>query len=180
MKKIIFIIAFITLFGLFPKHAFAASESAGVSASLKPIESTKAQKDKRVEALERVFEKNHSPLTPYAAYYVQSADKYGVDWKLLPAISGLESGFGKAMIDGTYNAYGWGSGRIYFTSWQDGIDTINKGLAERYYARGADTVWEIGPIYAESPTWAVRVNNFMNQINAEYVEKATDTLAITI
>lgn len=180
MKKLLILIALTIATFAFIQTAEAASDSAGVSAKLKPIETQKTQKDKRVEALERVFEKYNSPLVPYAGAYVKSADQYGVDWKLLPSISGLESGFGKHMIDGTYNAYGWGSGRIYFTSWEDGIDKINKSLSERYYARGADTVWTIGPIYAESPTWSVRVNSFMEKIEAEYSGQAADGLEVTI
>ena len=180
MKKILILITILTALILVPRNAEAASNSAGASATLKPAQTAASQKDKRVEALERVFEKNNSQLLPYAEVYIRSADKHGVDWKLLPAIAGLESGFGRAMIDATYNPYGWGSGRIYFDSWEDGIDTVNAGLAKNYYGRGADTVWEIGPIYAESPTWAVRVNSFMSQIEAEYLKKANDTLQITI
>ncbi len=180
MKRILILIVLLIALFASTDQTFAATDSAGVSAKLKPIETQTTQKDKRVEALEHVLEDYNSPLVPYAEAYVKSADEYGVDWKLLPAISGLESGFGKHMIPGTYNAYGWGSGRIYFTSWEDGIDKINKSLKSRYMDRGAITVWEIGPIYAESPTWAVRVNSFMEKIEAEYAGEAADGLEITI
>jgi hypothetical protein len=181
MKKLLILIALIIATFAFTQTAEAATDSAGVSAALKPIESQTTQKDKRVEALERVFENYNSPLAPYAEAYVKSADKYGVDWRLLPSIAGLESSFGKRMIPGTYNAYGWGSGTIYFTSWEDGIDKINSKLKSNYMDKwGAQTVWEIGPIYAESPTWAVRVNSFMEKIEAEYAGEAADGLEVTI
>mgnify|MGYP003393774385 CR=1 FL=1 len=136
--------------------------------------------DHRVEALEKVFEKYNSPLLPYASAYVQSADKHGVDWKLLPSIAGLESSFGKRLMPGSYNGYGWGGGHIYFASWEDGIDKINSSLALKYYGRGANTVWSIGPIYAESPTWAVRVNGFMNQIDAQLAKIEIKKAPLTI
>ena len=63
-------------------------------------------KDSRVVALERVFTKYNSPLVPLAQTYVDTADKYGIDWKLLPAISGLESSFGIHLMPGSHNAYG--------------------------------------------------------------------------
>jgi hypothetical protein len=136
--------------------------------------------DLRVKALERLFEKHNSPLAPYAKVYVETADKYGVDWRLLPAISGLESSFGVHQLSGSHNSYGWGGGRIYFDSYEDGIETIISSLKKRYYDRGADTVYKIAPIYAESKTWAPRVTSFMNQIDAEYAHLGTHQLELTI
>ena len=123
----------------------------------------------------------NSPLTEEAKHYVYYADLYGIDWKLLPAISGLESTFGHHHIRGTHNAYGWGSGRIYFSSWREGIQVISKSLRERYYDRGATEPYSIGPIYAESPTWAVRVSGFMNQIEQEHIKLSSQkAMAISL
>lgn len=138
------------------------------------------QTDLRVKALERMFEKHNSPLAPYAQDYIDVADKYGVDWKLLPAISGLESSFGIHQLSGSYNSYGWGGGRIYFRSVEEGIETVLSGLKNRYIARGATTVEAIAPIYSESPTWAPRIRHFMNEIDAEYAHLGTHQLALTI
>lgn len=170
MKKFLYLIVFIVAV-TFAQKAEAAEKVAGHSASLVSQE-TVAEKsyanDVRVRALKNVLQKYDSILVAEAEHYVRSADTYGIDWRLLPAIAGLESSFGRHYMPGSYNVYGWGGGHIYFDSWADGIDTISKSLSERYYARGADTVWTIGPIYAESPTWAVRVNSFMAQIDSEY------------
>lgn len=170
MRTLILLAALLLAASLFPTHIQAATNAAS-SAALTPLNiGEKEAIDSRVQALENVLEKHNSPLKPYAKAYVQAADKHGVDWKLLPSIAGLESSFGKHYIEGTHNVYGWGSGRIYFDSWEDGIDHINKTLKANYMEKwGAKDVWEIGPIYAESPTWAVRVNSFMNQINSEYL-----------
>jgi len=168
MKQILTIIV-ILIYGLFITTEAHASEVRSASAQLAPIvKEHDYSRDIRTKAIKNVFERYGSPLVNEAVHYVRYADLYGVDWKLLPAISGLESGFGKHLMPGSHNAYGWGGGHIYFASWEEGIATINKSLSERYMARGATTVWTIGPIYAESPTWAVRVNGFMMQIEAEY------------
>lgn len=126
--------------------------------------------DTRTKAVRNIFKRYNSPLVDQAWVFVKYADEFGVDWKLLPAISGLESTFGLHLMPGSYNAYGWGGGRIYFDSWEEGIRIINQALRQNYIDRGADTVWLIGPIYAESPTWSVRVNYFMNEINEEYLK----------
>lgn len=182
MRQFALAVALLLATAVFPKHIYA-DDSAATSAALTPTVKleTKAR-DIRVEALQNVLNKYNSPLKPYAQDYVQVADKYGVDWKLLPAISGVESTFGHALISGTYNAYGWGSGTIYFKNWTDGIDTINKSLKEDYMGRwGATDVWTIGPIYAASPTWSVRVNHFMNEINSEYLTlSAKNSLKLTL
>lgn len=136
--------------------------------------------DMRAKALEKVFEKYHSPLVPFAGSYIEIADKYGIDWRLLPAIAGLESSFGNAQLKGSFNSYGWGGGRIYFASVEDGIDTVLGGLKNRYMSRGATTVETIAPIYSESPTWAPRVRRFMNEIEAAYQKLDMNKLALTI
>ena len=181
MKKLLILITLLLVLA-FPTHTHAADKISQASATL--VQSNPGAdpilNDMRVKALENVFKKHNSPLATEAVNYVKYADLYGVDWKLLPAISGLESSFGLRLMPGSYNAYGWGGGHIYFDSWEDGIKTINKSLRERYMDRGAIDVWSIGPIYAESPTWAVRVNRFMSEINAEYLKLTTFTLAPTI
>lgn len=172
MKTLILVIALLITIAIFPKNTFAAT-SAASSAALTPEIKPKGV-DLRVQALGNVLNRYKSILGPYAGSYVASADKYNVDWKLLPSIAGLESTFGRAYIEGTYNVYGWGSGRIYFKSWEDGIDEINSKLRSNYMDKwGAQNVWEIGPIYAESPTWAVRVNSFMTEIDNEYFALST-------
>lgn len=170
MKTIILLVTLLLVASFNPTHLFAATNAAS-SAALTPIHiGVKETIDSRVTALTNVFNKYDSPLAPYASDYVKAADKYGVDWRLLPAISGLESSFGKHLMPESYNAYGWGGGHIYFKDWAEGIDHINKTLRANYMDKwNAKNVWEIGPIYAESPTWAVRVDKFMNEINTEYV-----------
>src|SRR3972149_10979610 len=137
--------------------------------------------DTRTKAVRNVFRKYNSPLVDQAVFYVKYADEFGVDWKLLPSIAGLESTFGRFLMPGSYNAYGWGGGRIYFESWEDGIRIITKSIRENYMDRwGATDVWSIGPIYAESPTWSVRVNRFMQEIEAEYQSLSTFKMALNI
>lgn len=123
--------------------------------------------DPRVQALVNLLSQHNSPLLPYAEDFVKSANKYGVDWRLLPAISGVESSFGKRLVADSYNAYGWGQGYVYFSNWEEGIEKVNQALKEKYIDRGAETVNKIGPIYAEDPNWSTKVNSFVNKLNDE-------------
>lgn len=104
----------------------------------------------RVEALEKFFERLNSPLKAHAATFVEVADKYNIDYKLLPAISCMESSCGKNLIEGSYNPFGWGiygNNAIHFKNYDEAIEVVGKGIAENYINKGYDTVEEIAPIY---------------------------------
>lgn len=182
MNKIIVLIALLLAVGISPKTISAHNEVPvhKLSAQLARADINAADPDYRVVALENIFKKYNSPLQGQAKYYVYYADKHGIDWKLLPSIAGLESTFGRFLMPGSYNAYGWGGGHIYFDSWEDGIDTIASALRKNYYARGADTIYEIGPIYAEADHWPATVTKFSDEINLEYIRLQSTGLEYTI
>lgn len=123
--------------------------------------------------LTKFFEFYNSPLVDEVDTFIEVADEYGIDYRLLPAISGVESTFCKNIIDETHNCYGWGiygNNVIYFESFEDGVRTVAKGLNEGYFAQGADTVDEIAPIY-NPPTpneWGWKVKFFMNKVDEIY------------
>jgi len=163
-KLVAFLVTFFLFTAFFSKENFVLAEEkiAGTSAA---ISSPKKAEDCRGKKLKKYLESYNSPLAPYSYFFVKTADRYFLDWKLVPAISGLESSFGKQIPYNSYNAYGWDSGRYYFKDWQDGIEIVSKTLRENYINKwGAKTVEQIGPIYAESPTWSQRVAYFIKEI----------------
>lgn len=156
-------------------HSVFAEKTAGNSAvlassNLSPtIDKMKKETEyilKR-KAIIAVLERNNSPLVDSADAFIEACRTYDLDCYLLPAITGLESGYGKHILQGTYNGFGWGNGRIQFESWDDGIDTVGKGLRNNYINKGAKTIEQIGSIYAASPTWAIRVRKFMQTFQDE-------------
>ncbi len=118
-------------------------------------------------AIKRVLEKYNSVLAANADDFMKACENYNLDCYLLPSIAGLESTFGQNIYPRSYNAWGWGRGLIMFKDWADGINTIGAGLRKNYINKGAQDVYEIGRIYSESPTWAVRVEHFMKEFQAE-------------
>jgi flagellum-specific peptidoglycan hydrolase FlgJ len=168
MKKFILILLVTLLFLTMPKTVQAAEKASGSSATLIAT-SPMPVVDKRVKILRAYLEQANSPLAASAERFVQSADENDLDWKLVAAIAGLESGYGKHMPTNSYNAWGWGvygDNVIRFASFDEGIQTISKGLKKNYIDRGATDVYAIGRIYAASPTWAQRVTSIMNRIDA--------------
>lgn len=163
-KKILsFLIAFLAISFLY-QPALAEEK---VAASSAVLESSLFKIDKRAVKLEKFLASYNSPLAEYADAFVEAADKYGLDWKLVPAITGIESTFGKNIPFNSYNAYGWANGAYSFQSWEQSIDHVSRVLKEKYVDRGLDTPYKMGPIYAPpSKTWAGKVVFFMNKIDS--------------
>lgn len=142
--------------------------------SLQQIESKKI--DRQAEILTNYLAKFNSPLQYHAQDFVDAANTYQVDWKLVTAIAGVESTFGK-FIPGGYNAWGWGvygTQAIYFNSWREGVFTVTKGLKENYIDKGLTDPFAMNKIYAQSKTWGSRVAFFIEDLKKfeeEYIKQ---------
>ncbi|NTU46816.1 glucosaminidase domain-containing protein [Candidatus Roizmanbacteria bacterium] len=173
VKAFIASLLFVMMLGLNPKNTFAQvagssatmeARTASVSASV--LDTSKGMAIKRL-VIKRTLEKYHSPLVNSVDAFMNACQKYSLDCYLLPSITGLESTFGQFIWPTSYNPFGWGGGYIMFKSWEEGIQTVARGLRENYVNKGATDVESIGHIYSESPTWAVRVRNFMAQMERD-------------
>ncbi|MBI3984653.1 MAG: glucosaminidase domain-containing protein [Candidatus Levybacteria bacterium] len=184
MKNKLIFVLILTLIISFPK-AFYAQEKA--SASSAEIQSVFVQPDSeytaRVKILREYLKDKNSPMADNAEDFVREADKYDLDWRFVAAIAGLESSFGNAIPYNSYNAWGWGvygDNVIRFGSWKEGITTISQGLREKYMDKwGKKNVYEIGSVYAASPTWAVRVERFMENIQAFALRDTKNMLSLS-
>ncbi len=126
-----------------------------------------AKVDTRVIRLKSFFERYDSPLAPHAEKFIDVSDRYGFDWRFLPAIAGTESTLGLSVPRGSYNPFGWANGRCRFASWDQAIETVGKALYEKYYLKGKRplTVEQVGKIYAVSPHWPKSVRLWMGRIS---------------
>ena len=117
--------------------------------------------DARPLLVEKFLYENHSPMQGLGAYFVEMADKYGVDWRLVPAIGFQESNLGKVIPKGSFNAFGWAiytgkNSGVYFKSWQDAIEEVTRGMAKYYYAKGLKSPEQIQTHYTpgSNGSWA--------------------------
>ncbi len=182
MKKILAILLFfiITLASSAPSFAYSEhTASAKLSMNF-----AQGSSDYKVDVLRDYLVQFNSPLANSASTFVSAADRYQLDWRLVAAISGVESTFGQAIPASSYNGWGWGvygDNVIRFSSWDEAIETISKGIRERYLGDIVESdPYIIGPTYAASPTWAQRVAYFMAQIQNFEIASAKDLLSISL
>lgn len=161
--------------------------SNNVPLSTDSISTSSIKGDKRVVALYLFLQKYKSPMaTPsIAKAFIDSADAngFGGKWYLLPAISGIESGFGKLIPYtgkiSSYNGWGWSGGSkygrwSYFASWEDAATQISKGIAKGYASTGFDPI-KIMQTYCppcarpeSKGIWAKTVNRYIDEMLATY------------
>lgn len=125
--------------------------------------------DARAKIVSQYLNSYNSPLVPFADFIVAAADKYSLDYRLITAIAQQESNLCKVIPPGSYNCWGWGItnvGTLGFTSYQQGIEEVSKGLREDYLNKGYVTVSDIMSKYTpqSNGSWANGVNDFMTQM----------------
>lgn len=117
-----------------------------------------------------------STLSGYGEYFASMSLDYQVDPYVALAIVLLETG----CYDGTCSAlasacHNFGGmkgssrcGGAYqsFATTEEGLEAFIKNLSENYYQVGLTSVEQIGKKYAESNTWATKVNNYILKIKA--------------
>lgn len=93
---------------------------------------TEQQRADQIDAFFTV--RGNLPLAGYGLTFVQAADKYGVDWRLVPAIAYNESTAGLHECPGkhgtpSYNAFGYTGCNTAFSSYDVAIDTVTRDVA---------------------------------------------------
>lgn len=123
--------------------------------------------------LNQYLGKKSSPMATSGTEFVSHANSFGVDPRLVVAISGAESSFGRK-ICGPYNAWNWfhcyASGTCSghpcqnspFTSWERGARTVTKFLKRSYLNKGYVTLELIGAKYCAEGCehWLPNVKKF--------------------
>lgn len=115
------------------------------------------------------LEQYHSPMAPYADFIFQISEKWGLDYRLIVAISQCESNLCKKIPEGSFNCWGFENGETKFLSWKQAIEQVAKTLKEDYVDKGLVTPEEIMPKYAppsveKGGPWAKCVNQFLVEL----------------
>ena len=120
------------------------------------------RQDPRLKTLQKFFHRAGCPAQKYSDAFLEAADAYDLDWRLLPSISFVESTGGKAARNN--NLFGWGSGRVGFASPTEGIHAVGYRLAHSDLYRDKD-VDEILATYNPNAEYAEKVKSVMRRIS---------------
>ncbi len=139
------------------------SATADVSPALRqPIPQLFAKPDPRIARLQRFFGSYRCPTPYYIEEYLQAADQYALDYRLLPAVSIRESRCGADESDQN-NFWGYHPGRQSFATVAAGIDYVSRQLAEGLYYRGKTLERKLFT-YNPLPAYPSEVKYIMRQI----------------
>jgi hypothetical protein len=119
------------------------------------------REDPRSEALKSFFEKQDCPAQHYTEEFLEAADRYDLDWRLLPSLAFVESTGGKAARNN--NLFGWDSGRAQFSSPTAGIHEVGYRLTHSVLYKDKDLDGVLST-YNPDADYARRVKAVMQQI----------------
>ena len=122
---------------------------------------TDYRNDPRFHALRKFFHQGLCPAEHLSDVFLEAADAYALDWRLLPSLSFVESTGGKAARNN--NMFGWNSGRTKFPSASAGIHAVgyNLAYADAYRGKKLDSLLST---YNPNADYARAVKSVMRSI----------------
>lgn len=135
-----------------------ANSSISMSQTVAPRDYTS---DARLLKINQFFRALNSPAYSLAEDFLVAADRNGLDWRLLPSLSVLESGGGKSYRNN--NILGWASCERSFPTVSAGIHHVAFRLAESRLYRGK-TLDDLLRLYNPDDEYTERVRELMNQL----------------
>jgi hypothetical protein len=145
------------VFAGFVSIPFAVSPSQSL-----PVPKADHRDDPRLQALKKFFDRCDCPVSRYSEHFLEAADSYHLDWRLLPSISFVESTGGKYAVD--HNLFGWDSGRAKFATTPAAIHRVGYrlGHSSLYRGKGVD---ELLATYNPNADYRQKVKTIMRRIS---------------
>jgi hypothetical protein len=127
--------------------------------------------DLREAILRKFLKENHCPIEDYAGTFLAEADTHGLDWRLLPTLSLIESGGGRTAKGN--NLFGWANGNRTFTSVGEAIHLVASALAHGRAYAGKDLKAKL-TAYNQGTDYPAMVMDIMRQISPSVQIRATE------
>lgn len=136
-----------------------------------PVITTQEAEDRkaRAEKIDAFFASRNAPLEGYGMKFVEEADKHDIDWRLLAAISVIESNAGKQACKKVENSVlGYGSCKMSFKSIDESIEIVSmkiSGNTSSYYHEDMTTPQILRKYNSVIPTYVQKVTKVMKMID---------------
>jgi hypothetical protein len=157
-------------------------EPAFVAQQVKGVETVIEVEDGRAEVVANFLERHNADLIPYDHFgqvFVEIADRYGFDFRLLPAIAMQESNLCQKIPPNSFNCLGFGvhsRGTLAFDSYEANFDRAGRELKQNYIDQGRTTPEQIMQKYTPSSngSWAESVNQWMAEMRYDDRQKGRE------
>lgn len=130
-------------------------------------------RDPRLFCVRQFFLSRDCPAHVYAPDFIAAADENGLDWRLLPSISFVESTGGKEARNN--NMFGWDNCETSFPTSRHGIYHVAGRLGNSPLYRNKSLA-QILRTYNPNPEYARLVQHIMNQIGPAHLPAAGPSL----
>lgn len=164
-----------------PLHPVGSHQTVNASdaiiSNVKGISTDVQTGDARPIIIAEFLATNDSPLKPYdywGQFLTDLADRYDMDFRLMPSIAMQESNLCKKIPEGSHNCLGLGihsQGTWGFDRYEDNFEAAAKILKQNYINEGYITPDEIQDKYTpgSNGSWEFAVNHFMEVLeHAEF------------
>jgi hypothetical protein len=135
----------------------------GISIKQTPAQnSPDYRSDPRFTILSKFFHRLECPAEKYSAVFLEAADHYALDWRLLPSLSFVETTGGKSARHN--NFFGWDSGRAQFPSPAAAIHAVGYRLkySSLYINKKLD---KLLAVYNPNAEYGQKVKTVMRRIS---------------
>ncbi|MBK5215665.1 MAG: glucosaminidase domain-containing protein [Candidatus Pacebacteria bacterium] len=130
----------------------------------------------KAEKIDALLAKYDSPLEGHGMKFVTEAEKHDLDWRLLVAISGRESTFGRHACKKVTNSFlGYGSCKINYKSTDEAIEKVSASLGGNnaktaHYYKDKTTTQILRKYNTVIPNYPKEVIKIMKMISDEEVD----------
>lgn len=111
-------------------------------------------RDPRAISIQKFLRMQKTELAEHSDLIVELSDKYKIDYKLVIAIAGLESGYCNKV---SFSNNCWGFGKYSWSSMESALKEYFRLMYVNYFKKGFNTIEKIAPIYNSANT-----ENFLN------------------
>lgn len=112
-----------------------------------PIEPLKPRDPRAIE-LQNFLSHCGSYLADHTDQLISLSDYYGIDYRIIVALAGVESNYCQVMFK-PYNC--WGYGNIGWSSGEEAVYGYTRGMNIGYFSKGRVTIESIAEIYNPNP-----------------------------
>lgn len=122
--------------------------------------------EEKAAKIEALFARYNSPMTGLGRLIINRATECGGDYKIVVAIAGNESGFGRVPYK-LYNPFGYLDG-VQYANWEDAVNQISCKIAKGFLKPCNNDLTCIIRTYGgddtDKPKWISNITYFMSQL----------------